>query len=201
MQLLHSIVPGAAIAFASSARVYNRSRDPGGQVRGVTRNGWLVVSSTTTKQFDHYEMLGVSYQATPEEITRAYRGMMKRCHPDKLAPELRGKAEEQCRLLNESYRILSKPESKAQYDQQLKATMVQDQIMGRYAEGLGGASADDDIYAWLRDLQKAEQRKMRKQSDRQATSSLFIVFVGFALIVLFLLVLGSVAGSLLHQLG
>ncbi len=157
------------------------------------------MSSATTKQLDHYQLLGVSYQATPEEITRAYRGMMKRCHPDKLAPELRGKAEEQCRLLNESYRILSKPESKAQYDQQLKATMVQDQIMSRYAEGL--TSVDDDIYAWLRDMQKAERRKMRKQSDRQATSSLFLVFVGFALVVLLLLVLGSMAGSLLHQLG
>jgi len=201
MRSMFSIVPGAAIALESRPSVYNRVRDPGAWAPVVTRTGWPVVSSATTKQLDHYQLLGVSYQATPEEITRAYRGMMKRCHPDKLAPELRGKAEEQCRLLNESYRILSKPDSKARYDQQLKSTMVQDQIMSRYAEGLGRASVDDDIYAWLRDMQKAEQRKMRRRSDRQATSSLFIVFVGFALIVLVLLVLVSLAGSLVHQLG
>jgi hypothetical protein len=38
-------------------------------------------------------------------------------------------------------------------------------------------------------------------SDRQAASSLFVVFVGFALIVLVLVVLGFVAGSILHRLG
>ncbi len=159
------------------------------------------MSTPTTKDLDYYELLGVSYRATPAEVTRAYRSMMKRCHPDRLAPELRPAAEAQCRVLNEAYRVLSKPDSKERYDEQLKAVKVQEQIMSRYGEGLGGSSADQDIYAWIREMQQAEQRKLRKQSDRQATGSLLIVFVGFALIVLLVFILGSVAGSLLHRLG
>ncbi|HET9661789.1 MAG TPA: DnaJ domain-containing protein [Thermomicrobiales bacterium] len=157
--------------------------------------------SSSAAQLDYYKILGVSYQASPAEIKRAYRAAMKRSHPDRLEPELRAGAEARARELNEAFRVLSKPESKQRYDRQLKATMVQDQIMSRYAGGLGAPGADQDIYARIREAQRAEQRKQRKLSDRQAASSLFVVFVGFALIVLAILVLGFVAGSILHRLG
>ena len=152
-------------------------------------------------ELDHYQLLGVSYEATPTEIKRAYRGMMKRCHPDRLSPDLREAAEEQCRVLNNAFRVLSKPETKEPYDRQLKSTKVQAQIMSRYGEGLGGSSADKDLYAWVREMQQAEQRKLRKQSDRQATGSLLLIFFGFAVIVMALIILGSVAGSVLQRLG
>lgn len=152
-------------------------------------------------ELDHYQLLGVSYDATPTEIKRAYRGMMKRCHPDRLAPELRGAAEEQCRVVNHAFRVLSKPETKAQYDQQLKTEKMQSQIMSRYGEGLGGPGAGKDLYAWVRELQQEDQRKLRKQNDRQATGSLLLVFVGFAVIVLLVFILGNVAGSVLQRLG
>src|SRR6478735_3294459 len=156
--------------------------------------------SSSAAQVDYYKILGVSYQATPSDIKRAYRAAMKRSHPDRLAPELRADAEAHARDLNEAFRVLSKPESKQRYDQQLKATMVQDQIMSRYSGGLGAPGADQDIYARIREAQRAEQRQRQKLTDRQATSSLIIVFVGFALIVLALLILGSIAGSVVHRL-
>ena len=156
--------------------------------------------SSSAAQVDYYKILGVSYQATPSDIKRAYRAAMKRSHPDRLAPELRADAEAHARDLNEAFRVLSKPESKQRYDQQLKATMVQDQIMSRYSGGLGALGADQDIYARIREAQRAEQRQRQKLTDRQATSSLIIVFVGFALIVLALLILGSIAGSVVHRL-
>lgn len=156
--------------------------------------------SSSAAQLDYYKILGVSYQASPAEIKRAYRAAMKRSHPDRLEPELRAGAEARARELNEAFRVLSKPESKRRYDQQLKATMVQDQIMSRYAGGLGAPGADQDIYARIREAQRAEQRQQRKLSDRQAASSLFLVFVGFALIVLAFLVLGFLVGSILHRL-
>lgn len=158
------------------------------------------MSNTTAGTIDHYRILGVSYQATPVEIKRAYRAAMKRSHPDKLAPEQRAGAEARARELNEAFRVLSKPESKQRYDAHLKATMVQDQIMSRYAGGLGAPGADQDIYARIREAKQAEQRKMQKQSDRDAATSLLVVFVGFALIVLALLVLGSVLAAVLHQM-
>jgi DnaJ-class molecular chaperone len=156
---------------------------------------------SSTAQLDYYKILGVSYQANPAEIKRAYRAAMKRSHPDRLAPELRTEAEARARELNEAFRVLSKPEAKQRYDQQLKATMVQDQIMSHYSGGLGAPGADQDIYARIREAKRAEEREQRKVSDRQAASSLFVVFVGFALIVLVLVVLGFVAGSILHRLG
>lgn len=158
------------------------------------------MSHAPIEQLDFYRVLGVSYQATPAEIKRAYRAAMKRSHPDKSAPELRDDAESRARELNEAFRVLSKPESKERYDQQLKATMLQEQIMGRYAGGLGPPGQDQDIYARIREAQIQEQRKLQKGSDRQATTSLLVVFVGFALIVLALLILGSIAGSIFHRL-
>jgi DnaJ-class molecular chaperone len=156
---------------------------------------------SSTAQLDYYKILGVSYQANPAEIKRAYRAAMKRSHPDRLAPELRTEAEARARELNEAFRVLSKPEAKQRYDQQLKATMVQDQIMSHYSGGLGAPGADQDIDARIRVAKRAEEREQRRVSDRQAASSLFVVFVGFALIVLVLVVLGFVAGSILHRLG
>jgi DnaJ-class molecular chaperone len=155
------------------------------------------MANAPSSPLDYYKLLGVSYQATPAEIKRAYRASMKRSHPDTSSPEYREQAEERARELNEAFRILSSPVSKQRYDNQLKAAVVQDQIMSRYAGGLGSPGQDGDIYARIRDAQRAEQRKQQKVSDRAATSSLILVFAGFALIVLALLVLGSILGSLL----
>lgn len=153
----------------------------------------------TSDDIDYYKILGVSYQATPDEIKRAYRAAMKRVHPDRSAPERRAEAEAQARVLNDAYKTLSKPAAKAKYDQLLKATMVQDQLMSRYAGGLGSPGQDQDIYARIREAQRQEQRKQQKQSDREATTSLLVVFVGFALIVLTLLIVGSVVWSVLES--
>jgi DnaJ-class molecular chaperone len=157
------------------------------------------MANATTGQLDYYKLLGVSYQATPAEIKRAYRAAMKRSHPDRLAPDLRAEAESRARELNEAYKVLSKPETKQRYDQQLKSSMVQEQIMNRYAGGFGSPGQDQDIYARIREAQRAEQRKQQKQSDREATTSLLVVFVGFALIVLILLILGSVIWAVLGR--
>ena len=156
------------------------------------------MANATTGQLDHYKLLGVSYQATPAEIKRAYRAAMKRSHPDKLAPELRSEAETRARELNEAYKVLSKTETKQRYDQQLKASMVQAQIMSQYSGGLGSPGQDQDIYARIREAKRIEQRKQQRQSDREATTSLLVVFVGFALLMLTLLILGAILVSVLN---
>ena len=124
---------------------------------------------------------------------------MKRSHPDRLAPELRAEAELRARELNEAYKVLSKPETKQRYDQQLKSTVLQDQIMSRYSGGLGSPGQDQDIYARIREAQRMDQRKQQKQSDREATTSLLVVFFGFALVVLGLVILGSVVASIVSR--
>ena len=64
---------------------------------------------------DLYEVLGVSRDASGDEIKKAYKKMVKKYHPD-LNPDSKT-AEENMKQVNHAYDILSDPEKKARYDQ------------------------------------------------------------------------------------
>lgn len=63
---------------------------------------------------DYYQILGVSKNASPEEIKRAYRKLAHQYHPDKNKDHTDG---ERFKEINEAYQVLSNPSKKAQYDQ------------------------------------------------------------------------------------
>ena len=63
---------------------------------------------------DHYEILGVSKNASPDEIKSAYRKLSKQFHPDVNKDP---NAEEKFKQINEAYSVLSDPNKKAQIDQ------------------------------------------------------------------------------------
>jgi len=63
---------------------------------------------------DYYEVLGVSRNATDEEIKKAFRKLAHQHHPDK-NPGNR-KAEERFRELAEAYQVLSDAERRSMYD-------------------------------------------------------------------------------------
>ncbi len=62
---------------------------------------------------DYYEVLGVSRDASPEEIKRAYRKAALKYHPDRnKSPD----AEERFKEAAEAYEVLSDPEKRNRYD-------------------------------------------------------------------------------------
>ncbi|MGA1846531.1 molecular chaperone DnaJ [Deferribacter abyssi] len=62
----------------------------------------------------YYDILGVSKNATQEEIKKAYRKLARKYHPD-LNPGNK-EAEEKFKKISEAYAVLSDPEKRKQYD-------------------------------------------------------------------------------------
>ena len=93
-----------------------------------------------------YDVLGISKDASADEIKRAYRKLSKKYHPD-LNHE--AGAEEKFKEVNDAYEILSDPQKKAQFDQ-FGSTGAQG--FGGAGQGFGGGfeggfGGFDDIFS------------------------------------------------------
>lgn len=68
------------------------------------------------KKKDYYEVLGISKNASADEIKKAYREKAKQHHPD-MNPTNKKEAEEKFKEVSEAYEVLMDPQKKQLYDQ------------------------------------------------------------------------------------
>jgi len=69
----------------------------------------------------HYDTLGIGREASAAQIKRAYRSLVKLCHPD-LFPSgsaAAAEAEKRMKQVNMAYTVLSNPRKRASYDSKL----------------------------------------------------------------------------------
>ena len=85
---------------------------------------------------DHYETLGVSADATDEEIKRAYRKLARRYHPDANPGD--GAAEARFKEVAAAYEVLSDSERRSLYDR----FGTDDPNAARMADPFGGGLGD-----------------------------------------------------------
>lgn len=98
---------------------------------------------------DYYQILGVSRNATSQEIKLAYRKLAHKYHPDKNSANADGI---RFKEINEAYQVLSNPTKKAQYDQ---FGTVGDQgfsAQGEPASGWGGFNDFSTGFGGLGDI-------------------------------------------------
>jgi curved DNA-binding protein len=88
-----------------------------------------------------YETLGVSENASADEIKKAYRKLARKYHPDINKEE---SAVEKFKEINAAYEVLSDPEKKAQYDQ-FGDQMFGGQNFHDFAQGQGAGVDLDEI--------------------------------------------------------
>jgi len=94
---------------------------------------------------DYYAVLGISKEATKEEIKKAYRKQALKFHPDKNPGDK--KSEENFKEAAEAYEVLSNDEKKARYDRYGHAGM------GNNGGGFSGQGMTvDDIFSSFGDI-------------------------------------------------
>ncbi len=86
---------------------------------------------------DYYKVLGVSSSASDKEITKAYRKLARKLHPDANPGD--AKAEEQFKEVSAAYDVLGDGERRAQYDQ------VRHMGPMNFQAGPGGFTMEGDL--------------------------------------------------------
>ena len=92
---------------------------------------------------DYYEILGVSRDASKEDVKRAYRRLARKYHPD---VNKEPGAEERFKEINRAYEVLSEPETRARYDRFGEAGVASGAGAGAGFQDFGDMGGFADIF-------------------------------------------------------
>ena len=125
---------------------------------------------------DLYEVLGISKDASQNEIKKAYRKLATKFHPDKNPND--ESAAEQFKKLSEAFEILSDPDKREAYDNRGMA--------GVHDQGYEGFTGEEDFFSRFGDIFGGHTRPFRQRAtDPQRGRDLrFIVTIEFLQAVL-----------------
>jgi molecular chaperone DnaJ len=120
---------------------------------------------------DYYEILGVTRNASDQDIKAAFRRLAKECHPDHRPGDKT--AEQRFKELNEAYEALKDPQKRAAYDQFGHAAF-EGGMGGRGQHGFGPdfAASMSDIFDDLFGEFMGGRRGARSRSGRERGADL-----------------------------
>ncbi len=119
---------------------------------------------------NHYKLLGLSREASQDDIRKAHRKLVREYHPDANPEDPR--AEERFKQIQQAYEVLSNPEKRREYDKDLH-TSSRGNSGGprtRAGESAGGGTAHtvdlSDLLGKLNDLSSGRAGGRREVSFR-----------------------------------
>ena len=114
----------------------------------------------TTKKRDYYEILGVSREASEEELKRAFRKLALEYHPDRNKED---NAADKFKEINEAYQVLADPAKRQSYDRFGHAGLGQNNARG--FDGFENVGGFGDIFDAFFGGQATRSRTSARQGE------------------------------------
>lgn len=138
---------------------------------------------------DPYKILGVHKNATPDEIKKAYRTLVKKYHPD-LNPGKKA-LEAKFKEVSAAYEYIGTPEARAKFDrgetpeqqqeqaEQAKSFYQSQQESGRYSQSFGQEWGEDFFENLMRGAAGGKSRRKKEPLDIPGEDHLYKMEVDF----------------------
>jgi molecular chaperone DnaJ len=135
-------------------------------------------SNTNVSKADYYEVLGVSREATDQELKSAYRKQALKYHPDRNPGN--HAAEEKFKEASEAYQVLTDPDKRAAYDRFGHAGLGgQGSGAGPFAGGVDISDVFGDIFSEMFNMGGSQRGSHRGSRQKRGDDLRFDMAIKF----------------------